>query len=112
MISERWATSTSALKKKSEDTYIDIYLVERMDSSLQLYVFILNNKGCISLWFSSLNFGHPWLTIYSELNTRIQIVGSDIIALDSLGMKNNSDKELLIEIYLLKSHGQYVVDYK
>lgn len=77
-----------------------------MDSSLQLYVFILNNKGCIFPWFSSLNLGHPWLTIYSQLNTRIQIVGSDITTLDSLGMKNNSDGEILIEIYLLESHGQ------
>lgn len=48
-------------------------------------------------------------SIYFDPNTR----ASNITALDSLGIKNNSESELLIEIHLLKSYGQEkLVGYK
>lgn len=81
-----------------------------MNSSLQSYVFLLNNKGWIFAWIHSLKFREPTAPrvppTYSQLNTKIQIVGSNIIVLNSLGIKNNSDREILIEIHLLKSYGQ------
>ena len=60
-------------------------------------------------WIPSLKFRVPTVpqgpAIYSELKTRIQIAGSNISTLDSLGIKNNSNMGLFMEIHLLKSYG-------
>lgn len=66
-------------------------------------------SGAFPPWILSLKFRAPTVlqgpAIYSELETRIQIVGSNISTLDSLGIKNNSNRGLFMEIHLLKSYG-------
>lgn len=101
---QREATSVIFFKRIWEYLHWHFFLLQKMDASLHKYVSLII-KTSFFPWVLSLKFKTPMVsqgsTIYFCLNTRI----SNIRALDSLGMKNNSESVLLIEIHLLKSYG-------